>query len=126
MKSWLRWVLGTIGTLVVSATAGFIYLYLDMEVYTVTVINQSSQTLTDMRVIMPGRVRNLGALAPGASDWVYTMPKTDGTLDIAFTAQGKARYEKIDYVAGSLGQHYTLTVTPALTVRDTTPEHRSQ
>jgi len=126
MTSLLRWVLRAIGALVVLATAGFIYLYIDMEVYTVTVVNRSSQTLTDMRVIMPGRVRNLGTLAPGASNWVYTVPKTDGTLDLAFTAQGKPRYEKIDYVAGSLGRHYTLTVTPALTVRDTTPEHRSQ
>jgi len=122
----MRWVLRAIGALVVLATAGFIYLYIDMEVYTVTVVNRSSQTLTDVRVIMPGRVRNLGTLAPGASDWVYTMAKTEGTLDIAFTAQGKDRYKHIDYVGGGLANHYILTVMHELTVRYTIAGEESQ
>ena len=124
MKSWVRWVLGVIGALAVLATAGFIYLYIDMEVYTVTVVNRSSQALTDVRVIMPGRVRNLGTLAPGMSDWVYTVPQTDGTLDVSFAVGGKARYKNIDYVGGGLGKHYILTVTPALTVRSTIPSEQ--
>lgn len=122
-RPWIGWVLGVVGAVVALAAAGFVYLYIDMEVYKITVVNRSAQTLTDVRVIMPGRVRNLGTLAPDASDWVYTMPETDGTLDLAFTAAGKPKYQGMGYVTGGLGQHFVLTVTPALTVRDTTPGH---
>jgi len=126
MKPWIRYVLVAVLAVVVLAAADLCYRYIDMSVYTITVVNQSSHALTDVRVIMPGRVRNLGTLAPGASDWVYTMPETDGTLDIAFSVEGKARYEKIDYVSWALGKHYTLTVTPALTVRYTIPSEQPQ
>lgn len=126
MKSRIRYVWGAVLAVVALAVAGLCYLYVDWIVYTITVVNQSSHALTDVRVIMPGRVRNLGTLAPGGSDWVYTMPDTDGTLDIAFTVKGTARYKTIDYVGAGLAEHYILTVTPALTVRSTIPSEQPQ
>ena len=116
--------MGAGGAAIVLAVAGFAYLYIDMNVYTVTVVNRSTQMLSDVRVVMPGRARSLGTLTPGASGWAYTMPKTSGTLDIAFIVAGKPKHQMVDYVASGLGKSYTLTVTPALTVRDTTPGHQ--
>jgi hypothetical protein len=110
-----------VAALVALAAIGYCWLYIYAEVYTVTVVNRSTHVLTDVRLIVPGRTRVIGTLAPGANGWVYTMAANEGTLDVAFAVNGEKKYEKIDYVGGGLGRHYTIEVTPALTAVDLTP-----
>jgi hypothetical protein len=120
MKPRLRFWTGVVA-LAALAAIGYCWLYIYTEVYTVTVVNRSAQILTDVRLIVPGRTRTIGTLSPGASGWIYTMAEREGTLDVAFTANGHAKYEKIDYVSGGLGKHYTIEVTPRLTAVDRNP-----
>jgi hypothetical protein len=86
---------------------------------TVTVINQTSKTVTNVQITMADEVLWKGSLDPGEVHKVSGRPAGDGTVEIAFADQGHVFLQEFGYVTPGITEDHEIIILPSLEMKYT-------
>lgn len=106
------WIVASItGLALTLAAIGFHYLVNEVQI-----VNESSVTLTKVRVSLSEKEMWSGSISPGEGRTIYGLPSNDGTIGIRFEASGRSAHAEFGYVTPGAAEHYKVVVLPSLEV----------
>ncbi len=92
-----------------------------IAVCTFQLVNQSSNTLTDVRFSTPpdersprGFVRDIGVLQPGERRWVFLVPRIYGSGEFSFAAAGHTHRTDVSDFTYAMGVVWTIRIDSRL------------
>ena len=115
MKVHLRFWIG-FGAGVFLSVAVFVVLILSYSLGSSTVANSAEATLSDVRVKVAGELVWRGDLDQGERHRLAVTPQGDGTVEIAFSANGESVHKEFGYVTPHSGYTHMLAVLPSFEV----------